>query len=260
MTDTPCKDCCFAEYEDVTQVGCSRGRIRKYKDAGTNILEAYDEDKEFFVIKDRICPFYRDEKWFSRFEGKSDPSMEKMLSFETKLSFHLIILLNKESTIEDIDKTIKSIYDCDCESKPIQVTLLKPTSNTELKPKKIRDYFKKDTSINWRMENLVVKMDDNRAIHMVQKTLKSQYYVTCKAGFEFPKRYLNTINDSVIEDLLQFGLIEIEEGSEEGVVVPTQVHEYWYFHGDPQKSIPENVKEYQCENKKEKVVVQFKSL
>ena len=31
INDTPCKQCCFAIYEDLTQTGCARNRIEKYK-------------------------------------------------------------------------------------------------------------------------------------------------------------------------------------------------------------------------------------
>jgi hypothetical protein len=57
-----------------------------------------------------------------------------------------------------------------------------------------------------------------------------------------------------------FGLIEIEKDSDEGVVVPLHVHEYWYFQGDVNKTITENIREYQCQNKDEKVVFQLNSL
>lgn len=50
---TSCKDCKFAIYNEATQTGCQADQIERFGEE--NILEAYDEDKEFYVIK-TVCP------------------------------------------------------------------------------------------------------------------------------------------------------------------------------------------------------------
>ena len=47
---TPCKDCTFAIYEGKTQNGCHLNLLEKYKNKNLEILEAYDEQKEFYII------------------------------------------------------------------------------------------------------------------------------------------------------------------------------------------------------------------
>ena len=47
---TPCKDCVFALYNDITQVGCKTKTLDIFKQRGVTILEVYDEEKEFYVI------------------------------------------------------------------------------------------------------------------------------------------------------------------------------------------------------------------
>ena len=67
MSNTSCKDCVFAEYEEVTQTGCRMNMIKKYSN-NENIIECYDEEKEFFVIKARICPYMRTKLWKDRID------------------------------------------------------------------------------------------------------------------------------------------------------------------------------------------------
>ena len=56
--NTSCKDCIFSTWEDDTQTGCELGKIKLYRERGTTIIEAFDEeDKEFFVVKACLCFF-----------------------------------------------------------------------------------------------------------------------------------------------------------------------------------------------------------
>jgi|TARA_A100001518_G_C1219078_1_gene62599 hypothetical protein len=54
---TSCKGCAFAIYEGNTQTGCKFGRTEKFLERG-ELFEAYDEEKEFFVVK-RLCNLAR---------------------------------------------------------------------------------------------------------------------------------------------------------------------------------------------------------
>lgn len=81
ISNTSCKDCTFAIYDGNTQTGCKDNRIIKFKD---DIIEAYDNDKEFFVIK-RLCTLYRTKEWN---EGIAD--IEKAKN-ESQVTFDLLI-------------------------------------------------------------------------------------------------------------------------------------------------------------------------
>ena len=54
---TPCKNCWFATYINNTQNNCEVGIIDKLKD---KVVECYDNDKEFYFIKDKFCPYFID--------------------------------------------------------------------------------------------------------------------------------------------------------------------------------------------------------
>lgn len=258
MNDTPCKNCCFAVYNDITQVDCARDRLDKYRSAGTTVIEAYDEDKEFYVIKNRICPFYRDKTWLDQLSGKTDAEVEKILRFETMSSFHLIILLKEDSTLEDLRKTVHSIQFEFVNVPPAQVTIIKPRKLI-IRPADIKELFT-GIPVKWRIENLIVDKSHSDIIHSTQKTVRSQYYCVCKAGWELPKNYFKIVDRAIMDNLLQFGMIEVEDGQLDGIIIPVHVHQYWYFHGNVEKTIPENIKEYQCQNQEQQVVIQLQQI
>ncbi len=60
VVKTNCKNCAFSIYEGDTQTDCLANRIEKFKKQGC-VVEAYDDDKEFYVV-DRLCNLFRDTK------------------------------------------------------------------------------------------------------------------------------------------------------------------------------------------------------
>ena len=89
---TSCKECVCSIYKDATQTGCSFDRIKKF---GTDVIEAYDDNKEFYVIK-RFCNFYRNPKWNN---GEFDA---EKIKHECACSFEVII--NCDNLTTDIDR------------------------------------------------------------------------------------------------------------------------------------------------------------
>lgn len=107
MNDTPCKDCVFALYEGKTQTGCAANLIEIFRHQAVTILEAYDEEREFYVIKNRICLMSRPLKWLER-----EPDIQKLLKIardQIRLKYEVIILIENTHTLQDIEKTIQSI-------------------------------------------------------------------------------------------------------------------------------------------------------
>lgn len=97
---TNCKNCQCAIYEGNTQTGCAFDRIKGF---GDGVIEAYDDEKEFYVIK-RFCNYYRSPKWN---DGKLD--LEK-IKHESAVSFDVIIVcddLTEESDVNNILDTIR---------------------------------------------------------------------------------------------------------------------------------------------------------
>ncbi len=63
---TACKNCVYATYSGITQYDCKLDYISLFKEKKLDILEAYDEDKEFYVINNKKCIGYTTEEWFKQ--------------------------------------------------------------------------------------------------------------------------------------------------------------------------------------------------
>lgn len=101
---TACKNCVYAKYEDITQVDCYLDYINKFKDKDLEIIEAYDEDKEFYVINNKKCIGYRDNAWFSSRNLDHLSLTEKIeRHFSTNyIKYTLLINLMRFDTIESL--------------------------------------------------------------------------------------------------------------------------------------------------------------
>lgn len=254
--NTSCKDCIFAEYKGETQTGCSRGILEKYRNLGINIVEAYDYDKEFYVIEDRLCPSYRTQEWAERFEpDEFDENVEIMLEYESRVLFHVMVFM--QDSLEDVEETLNSLVSQD--QPPLQVTIIRPRKSI-IKPTRVLDLFPDDIPFKWRLENLWFHIPKSNAIHMIQKVVKSNYYTTCNSGYKYDTGFFSSINKAVTKNLLQFAMIEGSGDDKDGIVMPLGVHEYWHFHGNHELTIPQNVREYQCKNTEKQIVFTMKQI
>lgn len=96
---TNCKNCSFAIYSDKTQVGCEHDRITKFAEASK---EAYDEEKEFYII-DKFCNYFRDKAW-----GYSIKDKQKVIE-ESANSYLIFIDCNEIDTPKKITDFISNI-------------------------------------------------------------------------------------------------------------------------------------------------------
>lgn len=96
---TSCKDCVFAIYENNTQVSCGFDRINKFKDS---VIEAYDDDKEFYVIK-KFCNLYRNNKWNNGVPDKEKAKIESSINYDVFIDCSDINEENKNTIIESIN-------------------------------------------------------------------------------------------------------------------------------------------------------------
>ena len=83
---TPCKKCVFAQYDNKTQIGCALDYIEKHRSNGTEILEAYDNDLEFYIINQKKCNGYRENSWFIAKGLPENSSIESKISLFKSLN------------------------------------------------------------------------------------------------------------------------------------------------------------------------------
>ena len=243
---TSCKQCVFAVYEDLTQVDCKQDMLDKYRDNGDSVIDCYDENAEFNVIEGRKCPYQRDTKWASRFSDLATlETVQKVLHLETRLGFNVILYIT-DFDLAMIEKTVASLTSQS--EQPSNVTLVisaKEFSTGLLQT--IQTTFL-DYKGKWNVRFMKTNEKPRKVGHLINKTTKCQYMVFADSGYEFENDFFKSINDSIIDNLIQFAAIKPTVGSEiNGLVIPTTVYEHWYTMGDRDFSIYENIKDYECE-------------
>lgn len=241
IPDTVCKSCCFSTWEGETQVGCERGKVEKYKENGAEVLECYDTEREFFVIRGRTCPFWRNQKWRDTMKDKAHE--EERLRLETRMNYLATVFADR-----NLDDIMKTIYSLEAqELKPAEVRIIQEKGNLISPGDIVR--ATQDVNLFIRIETHTRMMTKQEAVHLAFKFTKTpcQFYSVWEAGTEVAQDFFSTINDYVIQELGQFGAILPERGEYDGLVIPEPVHMYWYFHGDASKTVLENIKEWECD-------------
>lgn len=235
--DTYCKDCIFAIWEDITQTGCSRGQLDKYRKVGATVLDCYDEEREFNVIQGRICLYKRTEKWLD----ESTQDIEERLKIETTLRYQSIIISN--NNLDDILLTLKSL---DKQTlKPSLVTIVLNTKDT-IPPRQVMKNIS-EFNLKIKVEKLILDKTIEEIAQHVFRNSRCSYYALIPSGYKLDTDFYEVINSLVVDKLVQFGTITTDD--DKVIVFPGSVHSYWYFHGDPTKSMLDNVKEWECQNK-----------
>lgn len=108
---TACKNCVFAVYKNNTQIDCHLDYINKYKNVGSEIIEVYDDSKEFYVINDKKCLGYRENSWFTQFNLEHSSLEEKTKKFKelNYISYCIGINLRNIKTLEHLESLINEI-------------------------------------------------------------------------------------------------------------------------------------------------------
>jgi hypothetical protein len=192
---TNCKNCQCAIYEGKTQTDCAFDRIKGF---GDNVVEAYDLEKEFYVIK-RFCNYYRSPKWN---DGKLD--LDK-IKHESAISFDVVIVcddLTEESDANNLlDVVAKSNYYKD----KLNISLVHSSKASTNVRKNILKVF---------MElkcNLTDAIDLNEFLHHFLGSSRATYHVVLDMSNISIINELFKANDIINKDLKPVTLFNIRE-------------------------------------------------
>lgn len=168
--ETPCKDCYWADYYNTTQVGCKLGKLEKFRAAGYEILECYDQDKEFYVIK-AICPFFRTQEWANKIQDDIKLIPEIRIEQEVQPRYHIIIDYNLFGIKQFIDRLLES------KPKPNTITVLNRYGATGVK--RLSKILHKVRVNYWRIQT-VEDGDFNRAVDIAVAAIRDPIFVVLK--------------------------------------------------------------------------------
>lgn len=152
---TSCKNCVFASYTNKTQTGCELKYIDQFKKNHEEILEAYDDDLDFYIINNKKCLGYRELAWFKSLDMEHSTVLEKKEYFikNNHINYLLVIdLQNMNSNLETLKKTI-----LDAPYKPQKIILIRCTQDVDKFSFDLLNQFLIDaqlSNISWRIQTM----------------------------------------------------------------------------------------------------------
>lgn len=154
---TPCKQCYFAEYTEKTQTGCSMGLIEEYKKTEhIKVIEAYDEEKEFFVIDGKQCAGYKEPKYFESRNIENLTREEKVAYVKDKLKLKYIAIINcYEIDLETLANIVEELKQAEVQPDCIMICI---NENSRFGP---HEYYKvlnkSKIKSRWKIRNVTHK-------------------------------------------------------------------------------------------------------
>ena len=208
---TPCKSCVFALYEDKTQTGCHLSYIEKYKDKGIEVLEAYDNDLNFYIINGKKCIGYRENPWFAKYGLEHSSLEEKTSKFRDLNHIDYILVINfveLGDSPEDIGNIKNALSSLSIHPKKIVFVRGTEGSETTIYASIQKLMTESKIDCGWRIQTMVDDSVSNENIlHNIVNNDKSYRFIchikksNCHENLN---RVLNTANDIVYNQLDTF--------------------------------------------------------
>jgi len=225
---TPCKKCVFAIYNNITQTGCALDLIAKYKTRNIEVLDVYDNDKEFYVINNKKCHGYRENSWFKNDELSLEDKIEIVKKSNT-LNYLVVINL-KSIKLSDLENIISTIKKSDI--KPAKLIFIRYSDDNKEFMFDILKPIIENIGIPWRLQTMV---DDylgwNDIIYQISAH-NAQYRFICLINgvSEQLNNLINKANNIVYNQLDQFKIL-CDNTEKTAVLYPGSVYRYAAAHG-----------------------------
>lgn len=219
-----CKGCVFSNKIGITQVGCDLDKLDKFRESGIKVVEAHDDDEEFYIIE-RLCQFYRDKDW-----SKNNSNLKKQVQKEVTISYGFIILHEHGKSLDDVRSTFKDIQVQGVDPKYVTLVVSKKEEN----PFNIRhvchehfDYPNVKQSIPF---NVVTMLDqDPTDLQMIDEAFEKSlngYYIVFRSGEKIPSDLTTKLNESVNTKLDQISMVRSRDDNMNGLTIQCVVHKF----------------------------------
>lgn len=202
---TPCKECCFCEYENSTQVGCVASRLVTFEELG-QIAKVDTSDGKTYSVIDRFCNYFRSQKWK---ENKKDTNLLELAKKESACSFGVVIDCEDHNP-EKIQKTLKSLQEINYNKDNITVILHLDGSENIVHLVHVINVLKKD----FKQAYLVSNAQNNKQIKdydIFSKCVNRSHFTTLKIGATVPKNLFASIEKCLNEDLAKIVYFESKD-------------------------------------------------
>jgi hypothetical protein len=204
-----------------------------YRSKGTEILEAYNEKGEFFIVSGRKCYFKRTKEWWDKiYDGKTD-HIKKVFD-ETKIKWMAII--DGKDDLIDIKLTIASLLNE--EIPPSYLVVLRKFGST-IDVRELNQILI-DTGKKWRVSTpSSPEITTAILVNGLMDIFAEKYpiYLFIEAGHIITINEITRLNNKIIYDDYKFGVIPINDNDKIG---NSTVHKF--YRGEfPQECIMSSV-------------------
>lgn len=229
---TSCKNCVFSVYDNITQNDCELKYLDIYKKNNVEILEAYDNDKEFYVINDKKCIGYREPKWFDAL-GMSDASNEEKIAkyFDSNYINYFAILDTLEINKDQFDSCIKALSELSFTPQKL-IIIRYAYKNNDLPYSLIETTLKKyNINVSWKIQTILDSELSHEDILYQIVTQNNKYrFVLYSKNFNTINSLINTANDIVYKQLKSFNILS--NNNKDSILFSIGVYKYMMFSGE----------------------------
>ena len=238
---TSCQHCVFAIKEKSkrkglkqAQTGCKIDKIEKYRNINVNIIEAHNEENEFYGIES-WCNTYREEPWEIAHKGED---LLDVVRLETTPSVGFIILI--KDNIDSLEKTINSVLNQE-DNNASQIVIVKTGKEIEYIDliAECRNLLE-EQSIDYKVQDIFSGLPELESVDEAFKNISSRYYTVLESGKEAPEDLIKVIHTNVNDKLKNVGFIKGNDGIN-GLTAQWALHKYLY--GNQGASLEKKLKE-----------------
>jgi hypothetical protein len=213
VVNTSCRDCVFAEFKDPdpkrswTQTGCELGRLDKFREQGTDVVEAYNGQDEFFVVNGRACTAFRSIKsdWYHNV-----PPDNQAAAVRAELTVRVDVLVPVMYDGPNLERLTDTLVSLKRQKvKPSSVVVLNNADG--VKTSSLIVFLRKAAEgLNWTVTEVKERKPDgsrqnvDRVVDLVAGNLKGHFYTLLSPGDTLPETFTEDLDKAVVDDMARF--------------------------------------------------------
>jgi hypothetical protein len=208
---TSCKNCIFSEYVENTQTDCNLKYIEKHKNNDIEIIEAYDEEKNFYIINKKKCIGYRDKEWLKSNDLSISSSIEDKIHKYQELNFiqYIMVVDLKNVNTEQFIDVCKQISEL--KTQPQKIIFIRYTNNDLSFPYNFMKEIVESYPISsiWRIQTMIDNsMSYEDILHTSIVTNPQYRFIYSVTDYDKNIGHIITIANQIVhDDLKQFNVL-----------------------------------------------------
>lgn len=209
---TSCKDCFFAVYDKTIQTSCHLGMLQKFQEANIEILEVYDNDKEFYVINRKKCVGHRKAEYFSNRKIENKKLEEKIEYVQNFLKLYYAMVINiKNFTAVQLQDLAQKISELDIP--PQELFLIRYREDKDKYSYKFMETIVKKTKCKkWKIKTILDDESDflNVLHHTMCENKNHKFILSIDKDYTNMNSIVNYANNIVYNKFSTFQILSNE--------------------------------------------------